>query len=1602
MPEINVTDFQGALSDTLRRYLFTANFISDSELELRREFWRELQEKDVFARAPLVSAVPTYRQAESVGELLGRTAAPHLHQRLGALAAGGFSLDQHLYAHQVGSLRIAQLGRNLVVATGTGSGKTECFLLPVLDDALRHPGPGVRTIIVYPMNALANDQLDRLRELLRGLPEVTFGRYTGDTVETEADLPEEDLRGRMKNQRLTREEIRNDPPHILLTNFAMLEYLLLRPDDNAIFRQQRLRFVVLDEAHSYSGSQGIDVGMLMRRLQETYQACDLQFLLTSATIGGENAVQEVVQFAESLCGKPFNAEDVLRGHVVVPPGGDQTVSLSAYAKAVSDEGALSNWIDALDDVVKVKELASVSGLQIPRRALQELTTAQFLHTWLSHNAEVASIHSTCSKRAVSVSELAEQTFGNCSPDAIRITRWLVLLSACAVERPGVAPLIPARYHFFFRGLGGGSVCLAPNCSRRTEHPETRWSRLVLEDRRTCPDDTCGAFLLPLCTCVHCGMPAVRVYEDTLGHWHAAPLMQPQAVHLLTWFDWDEEEEEDEKSSRIDVPLCLRCGKRLSSMQETCCAQPVHVRLWRLGTADVEGNLKKCPNCGGTAQPYPSVLREMVTYEDAATAVLGEALIRALPLGPARKPADGRRMLVFSDSRQRAAHYAPYLARTCAETQFMKPLLQAVEAVDKANDGHGATIDEIVTRFRRIIEGQSFVTIRSTLEDGENRTVVKPVGALLQQDYLALKKECLVTLLQHCVASPRRRDTLSAFAQAAVLIDLSQNQVAEFRQRLPLVYGAGEDLGDSLVQLLLISFLQRRILDLPGEVILPNLGPGPQMATCHYSQQRSKSGRQVWRWNPYEAERSQALAVRRSRIVALLSRALKVDPERDGLLISGVLRDFWDAIVEMEVLKRLAFPGEFQIPYDRILLTCQRNWYLCSRCGRFTVFPIGTACPTPECGGEVTLCTSEQIEQRFANHHGYHRLRFAPPLPLEVREHTAQLTNSVGREYQHKFRSADVNVLSSSTTFELGVDVGTLKTVFLRNVPPTPANYIQRAGRAGRRLEGTAFAVTYARNLPHDQFHYFEQRHIVSGTVPPPRINISNVRLAQRHINSYLLAGYLRALARFGPAPKTVREFFFLPSIAESPASRFVVWLHESEEQCLAGIRQITPPKCSTPEDSLNSAATQLRDVGESIQARSTAYEQQRADLEQERATATPERLAGVARALASVHRLRQQLLDERLIDFLAGMHWLPAYAFPQDVVRLLVRQSDYSARLRLERDAEFGISEYAPGSEIIADGKLLRSGGIDKQNKELELLDYRACPVCRRVVLGPHHSLPPQCPCGGHGPNSKPRPYVVPLGFTTMVEDAVEEAKLHRLKPPPNSEVFLIDGAPPEAFRAHPEVAGISCGYRPDGRLFRANRGRKNLQFRLCLTCGASVGKDSPHRTPWGTSCSGQPQCVDLACVFDTDTLQIRFDNVLKPPPPIQDNQFWVSLQSAFLSAAADSLTIPARDLDGTYRAQSESSSLGELIIYDRVPGGAGYVQQIIRCLETVLNRMRERTANCPNPACDRSGSCYACLRTYGNQFQWHLLNRGRIADWLLQFSSSPEHGSEILATVSS
>ena len=332
------------LGATYRRYL--RSLLPVREPSLAVALRDAIGGSPLLTKGPILEATPPYQTGASLRELMAEGVLDPAFARLGGPA---LPLDRPLYLHQEEAVRKADAGRNLVVATGTGSGKTECFLLPVLsgliaEHAVGTLGPGVRALLLYPMNALANDQVRRLRQILAGFPHITFGRYTGDTPERASEgtsLFEELNPGetRLPGELLSREEMRDSPPHLLLTNYAMLEYLLLRPADIELFEGKHgghWRFVVLDEAHVYDGAKAEEVGMLLRRLRERVgrsssrdperKVLPLQAIATSATVG--DRPQAVMDFAAKLFDASFEWRDGDRAHqdliraarVAVPDG----------------------------------------------------------------------------------------------------------------------------------------------------------------------------------------------------------------------------------------------------------------------------------------------------------------------------------------------------------------------------------------------------------------------------------------------------------------------------------------------------------------------------------------------------------------------------------------------------------------------------------------------------------------------------------------------------------------------------------------------------------------------------------------------------------------------------------------------------------------------------------------------------------------------------------------------------------------------------------------------------------------------------------------------------------------------------------------------------------------------------------------------------------------------------------------------------------------------------------------------------------------------------------------------------------------------------------
>lgn len=550
MATLQPLEATNAIRSAYTNYILTSNPVRQPDLyEKLRE---ELSKDDYLVKGPFLEGAPPYRSGATILELVDEgLLSPQLLKLSDELPP-----SRPLYKHQEAAIRLAQQQRNMIVATGTGSGKTESFMLPILNALLREEEegtigqPGVRALLLYPMNALANDQVKRLRHLLKPFPNVTFGRYTGETRNTEVEAKERYVsqfgdQEILPNEMLSREHMRETPPHILLTNYAMLEYLLLRPSDCSFFDNatgKHWKFLVLDEAHTYNGASGIEVGMLIRRLKDRIgKAGQLQCIATSATIGSGRAdFPEAARFATELFGEKFEWDetDPLKQDIVeasrveaVDPSSSPwgKPSKSFYAnvlQCIEEQGSLERedsveddpWAlpqpDPVFEIELIAQQASVPADVLERcvaeaqggeHTSRKARVGALLYHLLKGDERVQALQLLLAeKRFCSLKEAAEAMFED-PEHRMESVVAVVALAARARTSPNAHPLLPARYHVFARALEGAFACL-----NREKHPDGKaW--LSLSRHVSCP--ICDSPAHELAACSRCGASYFVGKED---------------------------------------------------------------------------------------------------------------------------------------------------------------------------------------------------------------------------------------------------------------------------------------------------------------------------------------------------------------------------------------------------------------------------------------------------------------------------------------------------------------------------------------------------------------------------------------------------------------------------------------------------------------------------------------------------------------------------------------------------------------------------------------------------------------------------------------------------------------------------------------------------------------------------------------------------------------------------------------------------------------------------------------------------------------------------------------------------------------------------------
>lgn len=1097
----NVFGFRDKLIDEYSA--FSRSFTRIAAQDIRDEVERQYADGRYWPE-PLVQINPNYQRKGTVQQLATEgvlhSACAELFQ-VGKTEANPQPL--HLYAHQLQALAKGQGKQSYVVTTGTGSGKSLSFFIPVIDRILKgkdkDPTPRTRAIVIYPMNALANSQLEELDKFLHGYPEgqkpFTVARYTGQESPAE------------------REGIASNPPDILLTNFMMLELILTRFDEvdrRVVGHCEGLEFLVLDELHTYRGRQGADVALLVRRLRERLEAHELVCIGTSATMSSTgNFVDRnrvVAEVASKLFGTRISEQDVI---------GE----------------TLERVTDPLKDVeaVRPKLAAAIARSEFSWKDF-EAFRADPLSIWVELTLGIELPDNEPPRRAKpmtmqAASERLAKDAG-CTVDIARSGLQSFLVAAHEIKTPQGRPPFAFKLHQFVSGPGKVLATLeAPGIRHVTLDaqrfaPGRQEEDVQLYTVHFCRD--CGQEYLPVWRSAQAytgfgprEIDDVTADDNEDAHYGFLCPVGPSLIYRgdiedlpETWLDLSRNQIKVKQSYKKAVPVSVHVdaqGKEGGGES-----------FWY-----IPGKFRFCLNCGQLHEAHGKDINRLASLSgegrSSATTILTLTALRQLfdEDEPASGQPDSRKLLGFTDNRQDAALQAGHF------NDFVFLLTLRAGLIGALQNSNGELSEEQLTDavfkalgFDRTDEATLVEYLRTPKLMGlarqeAQRTLRYIIGYRLLRDLrrgwrfnnpnldqLGLLAISYRSLGELCLDS-------AAFPASSALAKLSADHRAALCR---LVFDA-----------------MRRGLCLETRYLDPVEQDKARTSAFAYLNER-------WAFAPDELLES-------AKYLILGKRPEFRGKPRMDLVTGGprsrLLRDiksaaFWKETALADLVTSWKDPEWVEL--IETLLQAAANYGYVQKHSidqQLVGWRLNAAALDWQLPEEALQLGETRVNQFFRALYlsvaEILRQKSHPLFDFEAQEHTAQVDASRRQLLEQRFRFTEKDrkdwaanpaheaplerlpIMFCSPTMELGVDISALNTVYLRNVPPTPANYAQRSGRAGRSGQ-QALVVTYCASLsPHDQWFFHHANEMVHGVVRAPTLDLANRDLVESHLQAIWLA-----------------------------------------------------------------------------------------------------------------------------------------------------------------------------------------------------------------------------------------------------------------------------------------------------------------------------------------------------------------------------------------------------------------------------------------------------------------------------------------------------------------
>ncbi|MCB9792501.1 MAG: DEAD/DEAH box helicase [Alphaproteobacteria bacterium] len=1406
------------------------------------------------------------------------------------------------YTHQVEAWRAVGEGQSIVVSAGTGAGKTECFAVPILSDMVtrslsrRATLEGVQALFLYPLNALINSQRERLSAWTRPFEgAVRYCLYNGETPETaKAD------KQRMEPERvLSRRALRASPPPLLITNATMLEYMLVRPKDAEILERSQgtLRYIVIDEAHTYVGSMAAELALLLRRVMNAFkvEAKDVRFIATSATLSSGGGAQEDLQrFLADIAGQPMSRVTVITDQREIPrlPPRQELGDLP-------DLRAL----ESMDEPQRFEQLLGHRGPRVLREAL------------ISRNGRTA----PALRRALRAEGLDVST-----QELVRLLDMGTRAKPPQTTDKPPQAFLPLRGHLFARGLAGLWACSSPSCAGRSGPlQDEAWPYgAVWASRRT--------------SCEHC---ASRVYELTLcmqcGHEHLlAALKHDGQGDSLAPIDFaslestvdelDDAESDDDEVEDPDAPELVDEGPVqrvfVNVVAEGCESfDPCSGRLGE-GERSVDyqepGEAQRCHRCGYKGRQERLFARPLRTGRSFLLGVAVPALLQAMPpmeKHSLRKPWEGRRTITFTDSRQGTARFA---ARTQSEAErsFVRSFIFHELLSDWTSDPAEVEREEAeLAQLRDLYEKQGRpALLRSLLQDKEEKVAKLSAPPSATLEHLAGK----LSGTHEFQNLHKFRQTYLPFQQSGV----DQRTLAywlvlrEFARR-PMRSASLETLG--LVRVSYDGLDTRRAPPHLWRTLVPD---APEAAwadflkLCMDFYVRSNTAivfdrvNEFFRWVGSQitkkvvggpestGERNVRVtwprAGRNSRLEGLVRRALGLmgEDQETADQIDDLFHEAWKRIQPQRELMKAESSRGWALRPESIRLTLIQEAWLCpiTRTLLDTTL-LGHSPYQPAKGSPAsTLCKKVRMPrppvawgQRHASRAELRAWFEADPTVRAAREagaisefteriyefveyfqsaeHSAQISSGALKVTETQFKAGHLNLLSCSTTMEMGVDIGNLSGIAMNNAPPSPANFLQRVGRAGRRGEAASVSLTVCRQMPHDQGVFEQPDWPFTTPMHITPVKLDSEPIVARHVRAACLTRFLLAFAKDQDIRRLTCGWFLTPDEeGASVCARLRDWLVQpSTVEALAADLARIIRGSSLDGSSSELLLAEAVPVFEALEGR---YRVVREALGQE-LTKLPEDEREESPAAFAILRQIARLEKEYLLSYLADEQVLPGYGFPTGVVPFVhttleelralktevdkarrksggededpeVKKQRIDARDRLTglatRDLPMAIREYAPGATLVLDRRSYTSRGVrlswqlppsatERNLNSVQSLKLAwRCASCGAAGTTQRSLMMESCPaCGGE--LRRQVELLEPSGFATdLFEDAQLEVTRSAFIPVTPPWISSGEGR----FRTLGRPAMVRYRHTSSGEIIYLSKGAHGHGYALCLRCG--------------------------------------------------------------------------------------------------------------------------------------------------------------------------------------